>query len=213
MPRPTAAHYDARDEGFALTAMADDALPPRQRHPRFVEAVLADARIATANRGERYDFRSRADAMVQAARLACVTDAFLALVLYRLKAHWQATGVPVLPWFAHRLAIMIGQVSIGDPVVVQPGVYLPHGQVVVDGFVDIARGTTIAPFVTIGLRAGDLEGPTIGPLVSIGTGAKIIGPVHIGAKASIGANAVVVADVAPGVTVAGIPARVIRRPD
>ena len=50
----------------------------------------------------------------------------------------------------------------------------------------------IAPFVTIGLRAGDVRGATIEQGVNIGTGAKVIGPVRIGAGATIGANAVVV---------------------
>lgn len=181
------------------------------RHPRFLGAIVADARLAAANRGERFEFRSRVDALVQVARLACVTDAFLALVLYRLKASWQAKGIPVLPRLAHRLAIMTGQVSIGDPVVIQPGIYLPHGQVVIDGFVEIDRGATIAPFVTIGLVAANLRGPTIERHVNIGTGAKIVGPVRIGSNASIGANAVVVRDVAAGTTVVGVPARVVDR--
>ena len=65
----------------------------------------------------------------------------------------------------------------------------------------------IGPFVTIGLRAGELQGPVVERGVSIGTGAKVIGPVRVGAGARIGANAVVVGDVAPGATVAGAPAR------
>ena len=63
------------------------------------------------------------------------------------------------------------------------------------------------PFVTIGLRAGDVTGPTVGENASIGTGAKLIGPVRIGAGARIGANAVVLDDVPPGATVVGAPAR------
>ncbi len=68
-------------------------------------------------------------------------------------------------------------------------------------------GTVIAPFVTIGLRAGDVRGATIERDVSIGTGAKVIGDLRIGAGARIGANAVVVADVPAGMTVIGAPAR------
>jgi serine O-acetyltransferase len=179
----------------------------RARHPRLREALMADARITAAYRGERHEFRSPLDAALQMVRLAIVSDAFLAQALYRLKARLQSLGVPVLPRVAHRLAMMVGQVAIGDPVVVQPGIYILHGQIVIDGTVDIATGVTIAPFVTIGLRAGDYHGATIERNVSIGTGAKVIGPVRIGEGATIGANAVVVDDVPAGATVVGVPAR------
>ena len=179
----------------------------RRRHPGLGDALAADARIAALYRGERHEFRSRLDLAVQILRLAWVSDAFLAQALYRVKARLQARRVPVLPRLAHRLAMASAQISIGDPVIVHPGVYVIHGQVVVDGLVEIHPGVAIAPFVTIGLRAGDVHGATIGRDVSIGTGAKIIGPVRIGAGARIGANAVVVDDVAAGATVTGAPAR------
>jgi serine O-acetyltransferase len=117
--------------------------------------------------------------------------------------------VPVVPRLAHRLAMMIAQVCIGDPVVIEPGLYLAHGQVVIDGIVTIERGVVIFPWVTIGLRAGVFHGPTIAQGVHIGTGAKVIGPVKVGAGAQIGANAVVVDDVAAHTTVVGSPARPI----
>jgi serine O-acetyltransferase len=179
----------------------------RARHPRLGAAVIADARITAQHRGERHEFRSRADALLQAIRLMWASDAFLAQVLYRVKARLQALGVPGLPRLAHRLAMMIAQVSIGDPVIVHPGVYIIHGQVVLDGLVEVHPGAIIGPWVTIGLRSGNFQGATIGPDVSIGTGAKVIGPVSVGAGAQIGANAVVVDDVPEGATVVGAPAR------
>jgi serine O-acetyltransferase len=184
----------------------------RTRHPGIREAVLADARATAAFRGERADFRPGLAALAQIVRLAWVTDAFLAQVLYRVKAGLQARGVPVLPGLAHRLAMMVGQVSIGDPVVVGPGLYLAHGQVVVDGIVEIDSDVVIFPWVTIGLRAGDARGATIESGVTIGTGAKVVGPVRIGAGATVGANAVVVDDVPAGATVVGAPARPVARP-
>jgi len=184
----------------------------RARHPRLLVAVLADAEVTATYRGERNEFRTRADAVGQVLRLMWVSDAFLAQVLYRIKARLQGLGVPLLPRLAHRLAIMTGQVAIGDPVVVEPGVYIVHGQVVIDGIVEVQSGTIIFPFVTVGLRAGDVIGATIERGVSVGTGAKVIGRVRIGEGARIGANAVVVDDVAPGTTVVGVPARPVSRP-
>jgi serine O-acetyltransferase len=179
----------------------------RARHPPLWEALSQDARVTALHRGERHEFRSRLDTASQIARLAWVSDAFLAQAFYRAKARLQALGVPVLPRILHKLAMLTAQVSIGDPVVVEPGVYIVHGQIVADGLVQIGAGVVISPFVTIGLRAGDVTGPTVERYVSIGTGAKLIGPVTVGSGATVGANAVVVDDVAPGATVVGVPAR------
>jgi serine O-acetyltransferase len=179
----------------------------RARHPTFRHALVADARITARHRGEREHFRSGADAAIQVLRLMWESDAFLAQALYRLKARLQARGVPVLPRLLHRVSIALAQVSIGDPVVVHPGLYLIHGHVVIDGIVEIHPGVIVSPFVTIGLRSGNFVGPTIERDVNIGTGAKVIGPVRVGVGAEIGANAVVVDDVPDGATVVGSPAR------
>src|SRR5690349_5811219 len=133
----------------------------RARFPGFRTAVLADAVVTSKYRGERHEFRSTGDAVVRILRLCAVSDAFLGQVLYRLKASLQARGVPALPRLAHRLAMMVAQISIGDPVVVQPGVYVIHGQIVVDGFVEIGPGVVIAPWVTIGLKAGNFRGASV----------------------------------------------------
>jgi serine O-acetyltransferase len=178
----------------------------RSRHPGFLDAVAADARIAARRLGDDRTFPSRVEALFHAVRLSFVTDAFLALVCYRAKAACQARRIPVVPRVFHRLAVAIGQVAIGDPVVVQPGVYVPHGQVVVDGIVEVSTEVALLPFVTIGLRAG-VQGPMIGTGARIGTGAKVLGPVHVGAGARVGANAVVISDVPDNTTVVGVPAK------
>ena len=181
----------------------------RAKHPRFWEAVLADAKVTAGFRGERAKFHSQADAVAQALRLMAVSDAFLAQAAYRAKARMQALGIPVLPRIAHRVAMVTAQVSIGDPVVVHPGVYLPHGQVVVDGLVEIHSGAILMPWVTLGLIGPDLIGPTIGPGARIGTGAKVLGRVQVGENARVGANAVVLEDVPANATAVGVPARTV----
>jgi serine O-acetyltransferase len=102
--------------------------------------------------------------------------------------------------------MMHSQVCIGNPVVIEPGIYIAHGQVVIDGFTKIGSGVVILPWVTIGLKAGNFQGPMIESDVQIGTGAKVIGPITIGKGAIVGANAVVIKNVADLQTVAGIPA-------
>ncbi|MDP9337070.1 MAG: hypothetical protein M3Q30_27665 [Actinomycetota bacterium] len=177
------------------------------RHPRFFDALTADATVTAAYRSERWQFRGRGDTLTQALRLMGRSDAFLAQTLYRAKARLQALGVPLLPRVAHRLAIMTAQICIGDSVVVHPGVYFPHGQVAIDGCVEVHRGAVINPWVTIGSGPCDSGRTTIGPNVHVGTGAIVIGPVTVASGARIGANALVLTDVAAGHTVVGMPAK------
>ena len=203
---PTGAEGEGADESASQRAQ-ELWRGIRAQHPPFVRAVREDAKANCRFRSEPHDFANGGQALVQAFRLMWVSDAFFAQACYRAKAAMQARGIPVLPRVAHRLAMATSQICIGDPVVIEPGIYVAHGQVVIDGIVSIGAGSVIFPWVTIGLRAGNIKGPTIGSNVHIGTGAKVIGPVTVGNGARIGANAVVIDDVAPNTTVVGSPAR------
>jgi serine O-acetyltransferase len=104
--------------------------------------------------------------------------------------------------------MITAQVCIGDPVVVEPGIYVPHGQIVVDGLTKVRSGAVLYPWVTVGLISGNFNGPTIGKNVHVGTGAKVLGPITLAQGARVGANAVVLSNVpARGVAV-GVPAKV-----
>ena len=70
---------------------------------------------------------------------------------------------------------------------------------VLDDFVSVYPGATVSGNVHLA------DG------VTIGTGANVLPGLTVGAGAFVGAGAVVTADVAPGVTVAGVPARPITR--
>lgn len=177
------------------------------RHPHFLHAVAEDARFTAARRGERHQYRSRLDTAAQVVRLCLVTESFFAQCCYRGRARCRSLGIPLIPWFLGRLSERRGLVHIEEPVIVQPGLFLPHGQVIIGGITTLGRHVTVTPFTSIGLRSGEWQGPTIGDDVFVGTGARILGPWSIGDGATIGANAVVTSDVPAGVTVAGVPAR------
>jgi sugar O-acyltransferase (sialic acid O-acetyltransferase NeuD family) len=68
---------------------------------------------------------------------------------------------------------------------------------VLDDFVSVYPGATVSGSVHLA------------DAVTIGTGANVLPGVSIGAGAFVGAGAVVIADVEPGVTVVGVPAKPI----
>jgi serine O-acetyltransferase len=89
---------------------------------------------------------------------------------------------------------------------------IDHGMGVVIGETAvIGDDVTLYQQVTLGgvsLDPGKRH-PTVEDDVVIGAGAAVLGPFTVGKGARIGSNAVVLKDVAPGVTVVGIPARPI----
>lgn len=102
-----------------------------------------------------------------------------------------------------------GQVSLSFSCPsIGPGLYVAHGFSTIVVAESIGRDCLISQQVTVGWT--DAGGcPRIGDRVRIGAGAIVIGPIEIGDDAVIGAGAVVVRDVAAGVVVGGVPAKVI----
>lgn len=138
----------------------------------------------------------------------------LPVVLLRIRDHLLKRQAPLLPYICELLSGALWGVAIGRHASIGPGLIIPHGQVVIDGRVQIGRDCVINPWVTIGLSASrrwgfDGRGPVIGDGVYIGSGAKILGPVTVGDGARIGANAVVIEDVPAAATAVGAPARVV----
>ena len=112
----------------------------------------------------------------------------------------------LLRWRLHVLGEQLGYTVPRH--VAGPGLSLAHkGTVVINEGASIGRNARLHHGVTIG-QIG--EGfPRLGDNVWVAAGAQILGGVTVGDGAAVGANAVVISDVPAGVTVGGVPAKVI----
>jgi serine O-acetyltransferase len=122
-------------------------------------------------------------------------------------ARW-LTGIEIHPaakigkrfFIDHGMGVVIGETAeIGDDVTFYHGVTMGG----------------VMPSVNSDSQRQVKRHPTIGDDVIIGAGAQVLGAITINRCARVGANSVVVKDVAPGVTVTGIPARAVaaKKPD
>jgi serine O-acetyltransferase len=107
------------------------------------------------------------------------------------------TGIEIHPgatigrrfFIDHGSGVLIGETAeIGDDVLMYSGVVL--------------GGTTLEK---------KKRHPTLGNGVEMGTGSIALGPITIGDGARIGASSVVIKSVPPGVTVVGIPGRIVTK--
>lgn len=114
--------------------------------------------------------------------------------------------------FVSFLGRMFTNIDIHPGATIGRRFFIDHGAGVVIGeTASVGDDVTLYHGVTLGgtsLNKGKRH-PTLEDGVLIGAGAKILGSVRVGAKANIGANSVVISDVPAGMTVVGIPGRIV----
>lgn len=144
-----------------------------------------------------------------------------------LKIALLANGLNEHGRLGHLAAFILRQVNrvlfccdIGIGAQIDPSCIFHHsglGCVIHSGAV-VGRDCRFFQHVTIGSawQGGTAPGecvPRVGNNVLLGCGCVLLGGIEIGDGAIIGANAVVTSSVPAGCTVAGVPARIVKRPE
>lgn len=115
--------------------------------------------------------------------------------------------------FLSYLARALTNIDIHPGATIGHRFFIDHGAGVVIGeTAEVGDDVTLYHGVTLGGTSWTKgkRHPTLGDGVLVGSGAKILGPITVGAGCRVGANSVVTKDVPDGMTVVGIPGRVVR---
>ena len=139
---------------------------------------------------------------------------FHALQAHRL-THWLwENGERDFALYLQSRTSEVFQTDIHPAARIGQGIFLDHATgLVVGETAVIGDDVSLLQDITLGgtgKDSGDRH-PKIGRGAMIGAGAKILGNIEIGEQARIAAGSVVLTPVPPGATVAGVPARIVRR--
>ena len=123
----------------------------------------------------------------------------------------RALGVPVVT-LIHDRAVVAPSARVGEGAVVMAGAVInPDADVgrgvIVNTAAVVEHDVVLGDFVHLSPNAALGGAVQVGAFAHVGLGASVLPCVRIGARVRVGAGAVVLRDVAPDLTVAGVPAR------
>lgn len=141
---------------------------------------------------------------------------FHALQAYRIGNWlWKQDRKALAIYFQNQISVSFG-VDIHPAARIGCGIMLDHATGIVIGETAVVENdVSILQSVTLGgtgKTCGDRH-PKIREGVMIGAGAKILGNIEVGVGAKIGAGSVVLQSVPAHTTAAGVPARIVGRPE
>ena len=137
---------------------------------------------------------------------------FQALQVHRLANWLWIRGRTEFAYYLQSVSSKVYSVDIHPAARFGKGIFIDHATgivigetAVIDDNVSMLHDVTLGG---TGKKSGDRH-PKVKSGVLIGAGAKILGNINIGVSARVAAGSVVLSDVPDGVTVAGVPARII----
>lgn len=180
------------------------------------EAYAADPEMIASAACDIQAVRTRDPAVDKYSTPLLYLKGFHALQAYRI-GHWLWNqGRRALAIFLQNQVSVTFQVDIHPAAKIGRGIMLDHATgIVVGETAVIENDVSILQSVTLGgtgKTSGDRH-PKIREGVMIGAGAKILGNIEVGRGAKIGAGSVVLQPVPPHTTAAGVPARIVGKPD
>jgi serine O-acetyltransferase len=185
-----------------MSTPASCAVPVAAQPPRLWDSLREDIACVTARDPAA---RSRIEILTIYPGVQAVALYRIAHVLWRRRLHYAARW---LSYFARWLT----NIEIHPAARIGRRFFIDHGAGVVIGeTAEVGDDVTLYHGVTLGGTTWNpgKRHPTLGNDVVVGAGAKILGAITVGTGARVAANSVVIEDVAAGMTVVGIPGRMV----
>lgn len=195
-----------------IAGLLSPPLPASSLHTALHAMLDQDPHILAAASFDLVAVLDRDPATTRALHVILHAKGFLAIQTHRFANALWRTGRREFALYLQGCASRLLQVDLHPAARLGVGIFFDHAT----GFV-IGETSTIDDDVSVlqnvtlggtGKQTGDRH-PKIRSGVPIGAGAAIPGNIEVGANARIGAGCVVLKPVAPGETVAGVPARVL----
>lgn len=202
---------------FQLANKLDNATMPAILLREVIEEALnADSTILYAVAADLCAVQERDPAVEHFSTPLLYLKGFLALQGYRVSNWlWKEDRKALAVYLQNQISVVFS-VDIHPAATIGQGIMLDHATGIVIGETAVVEdNVSILQNVTLGgtgKEGGDRH-PKIREGVMIGAGTKVLGNIEVGRGAKVGAGSVVLDAVPEHTTVAGVPAKIVGRPD
>lgn len=201
---------------FHIATQLDNAtISGQMLNELFSEILLAEPALAEAALADIDAYFERDPACDNYCRPFMFFKGFFAVQAQRFAHYlWRHDRKPIARYIQHQVSVLC-DVDIHPAAVIGAGLMVDHATGLVIGETAVVgANVSLLHGVTLGGSGNDTgkRHPTVGVGVMISAGAKVLGDIVIGEGSKVGAGSVVLESVPPGVTVAGVPAKIVGKP-